>query len=470
VSAPAAERQVAATLSASATPATLPEASTVVATLKPAGDPVPANLAEVRPSARQLLADSLEVALLRPLLASTGDAVDGPAGEGDRQADPPVDSMVVAEAETETETEAAAPSGGPARATADALLARRAAADGVAVADVEPAADGVTVAEAATAAGEGPGRSVDETADPERSIALAEAGIERAAPPAETTVAETTVAVAAPAEADAAGDRSGADREAAAPTILRGGEVATAVVGADGPMEDTEAASLFAQHGAELSGEMQPLDLTDSAPVRLFGRGPSVEVVTYILPAEQAAETATAQAGEAPAGDSETAAPIASRVAEAAFDRIWSLAAWAADDAEPADAPIESLVAESVFDEVGSIAVAEAGAVESATPQPAEGPVARVAQAPEPRDVGAAASASDYFVQVGAFAVEGNADRMHARVAEVGDVRFRTMVTTSGVQLTRVLVGPFASQAEAEATRTGAIRAGLVTQAMVVRN
>jgi cell division septation protein DedD len=108
--------------------------------------------------------------------------------------------------------------------------------------------------------------------------------------------------------------------------------------------------------------------------------------------------------------------------------------------------------------EIAANALVESGWTETASP-PAL-----------PRADSAAAPAAGYFVQVGAFAVPANADRMQARLSEVGEVRFRRMTTSTGVQLTRVLVGPFGSHGEAEAMRTGAIDSGLVSDALIVQN
>jgi cell division septation protein DedD len=234
-----------------------------------------------------------------------------------------------------------------------------------------------------------------------------------------------------------------------ATVVLRVGQAASARPAGAPPSDAPAMDGLLALHGETLDGDSAPPDLAAAAPVRVVRRGPSVEVITYIL-----------QARELPArvADADPATDAAIDPATETADGIGS-AGSAPADSEPA------MLAEAAVHAGGAPAgeIAANAAVGSAPADPASLPAA-------PRPDGAAAPAAGYFVQVGAFAVPANADRMQARLSEVGEVRFRRMTTSAGVQLTRVLVGPFGSPAEAEAMRAGAIDSGLVSDALIVQN
>jgi cell division protein FtsN len=340
-----------------------------------------------RPSLSAVYADHVEATLLAPLLASADPVpTDPPAPADTRQADPPADIPALAA------------SLGPADALAEALLARRLMADALVAADAELAA-------IAVAAGRGP----DDAAPP------VPAG-------AEETAIETIVRADLPVT------------ETETTVVLRAGQAANETAAGARPSDAPAMDGLLALHGETLDGDSAPLDLAAAAPMRVFGNGPSIEVVTYILEAQEAD-------AETPNG-SEDGAP--NRIAAPAEPTLLAEASMDAGGAPAA--------------EIAANALVESGWTETASP-PAL-----------PRADSAAAPAAGYFVQVGAFAVPANADRMQARLSEVGEVRFRRMTTSTGVQLTRVLIGPFGSHGEAEAMRTGAIDSGLVSDALIVQN
>ena len=422
-----------------------------------------AAVAGARPTTSDIFATQLEATLLSPLLAAAGPAI-AMSAEG-RDADPSI-----ADRMTSLAAEAVVP---PQAALAEALLARRMAGDVPALAD---AADAVAPAHAALAEALLARRMAGDALMAADAELMAMAVV--AAPPAAAPTPSTsdTDAASATNTAVARAETVAAVRD---PVIRRGGE-GFASGTPQPPSSGSDLPNLFAQHGQALIDDtLPPLGLSGSAPVQVIRRGPSVEIVTHLAPVQAPASGGdglaladlSVDAAET-AGGARLELPSLDGVFDAIGRVTTELAANLADSQRSvgrtgaAAASIETLVAEAVFD---GIAWTSADAAVPADVEPVTPAAPLLAAAPRAPDT-AMAHTAGYFVQCGAFAVSANAERMQVRLSTVGDVRFKTMTTTAGTRLTRVLVGPFASHADAEALRTDVIDSGLVSQAMIVQN
>jgi rare lipoprotein A len=122
--------------------------------------------------------------------------------------------------------------------------------------------------------------------------------------------------------------------------------------------------------------------------------------------------------------------------------------------------------------------------VASAEPQPAPPPVpapqpAPVAAAPAPAPVPAAApmpaavvsvvpvKASQIYIQAGAFAVPGNAQKVKSRLDRLGTVNV-TGATVNGVQIYRVRLGPIGSVEEADKLLDRVLATGISEARIIV--
>jgi cell division protein FtsN len=96
-----------------------------------------------------------------------------------------------------------------------------------------------------------------------------------------------------------------------------------------------------------------------------------------------------------------------------------------------------------------------------AGPSPGLGtPTATPAPGAPPKPPAAAAAAGTYTVQVGAFAVKANAEKMQKRLEEKGHAVTIRQGSSSKVPGHRVLVGEYADRADAQAQRDKVLAAG----------
>jgi rare lipoprotein A len=70
------------------------------------------------------------------------------------------------------------------------------------------------------------------------------------------------------------------------------------------------------------------------------------------------------------------------------------------------------------------------------------------------------AAGSGYFVQAGAFASMGNAERLRATLSRFGDTSIGETAGAGGAPMYRVRVGPYGSENEAQSVRGAMRRAG----------
>ena len=243
-----------------------------------------------------------------------------------------------------------------------------------------------------------------------------------------------------------------------------------------------------------------PLAGTDRAAIQVAG--PSVEAVVHrtspgTVIAAPVAETVSAEMidaeatvfGSMPLDRAIAAAPVTvATVTAAAPEKVVALAPVVPRLVEPrstesidvvAPVMLETTAAEPAPAAIEALEVAVGvGAVVISAPIDAGGEssldtvVGADITPPAPAEPArsARALADGYFVQCGAFAVAANAERLGRRLSAAGEISFRTMTTAGGTRLTRVLVGPFQSQADAAAQRQTMIDSGLVSEALIVQN
>ena len=85
------------------------------------------------------------------------------------------------------------------------------------------------------------------------------------------------------------------------------------------------------------------------------------------------------------------------------------------------------------------------------TPASDATPPSEAASTPAPTALG---SAPGYYLNVGLFAEEANARRAQAKLLNVGLPAFRQTFSTKNGERSRVRVGPFASEADAQKAAT----------------
>ncbi|MCZ4314419.1 SPOR domain-containing protein [Comamonadaceae bacterium G21597-S1] len=165
------------------------------------------------------------------------------------------------------------------------------------------------------------------------------------------------------------------------------------------------------------------------------------------------ASAPTAPASEAPASD---APPMAATATEPTTTSLADFDPQALGPAARAAAESQSAIA----------ARARAARVRTDTPPVAATPAASAPRAEKPlkRPV---AQPGPYLINVGLFAQQDNALRAHARLKEAGLPAISESLQMRNGQRTRVRVGPFATQAQADAA-AGRIRA-LGLEAVVIR-
>ena len=97
-----------------------------------------------------------------------------------------------------------------------------------------------------------------------------------------------------------------------------------------------------------------------------------------------------------------------------------------------------------------------------AAPQPQPRPEPRVASRPEPQSAPARAAASSgpWKIQLGAFAVDGNAERLWARLSGRSELAGATRVLEPAGRVTKLLAGGYASRDAAQSACTALKRSG----------
>jgi rare lipoprotein A len=105
----------------------------------------------------------------------------------------------------------------------------------------------------------------------------------------------------------------------------------------------------------------------------------------------------------------------------------------------------------------------------STTPALAGGPADQVLSPAPASTQYAAAPSGSFFVQVGAYSDLGNAQRVRDAVGAAGPVAVDTRQTSSGAELFRVRVGPWANQEEADAARRTVASLGYSDAVVAVR-
>ena len=98
-----------------------------------------------------------------------------------------------------------------------------------------------------------------------------------------------------------------------------------------------------------------------------------------------------------------------------------------------------------------SLASSSPLAAAPSTPASAATPPREAASTPAPTALG---SAPGYYLNVGLFSEEANARRAQAKLLNVGLPAFRQTFNTKNGERTRVRVGPFASEADAQKAAT----------------